>query len=168
MIESHNHAARDLNTHMLNSSDALQHASRVGPDILVFFRLLKCGLIGSFDADEDGLNISIGHEVHQFVIFRKIERRFCKKCKGVAVVLLILNDVSEHALDSLFIPDKVVIDNEHLVHVHPTQALQFREDLRARLKPRKPPKGDDNVTKFAGKGTSSGDLKTRVEVFIHF
>src|SRR5437016_1715963 len=167
VIEAHDHAARDLNARTLNSLDALQHGPFYGPDILIFLRLFEGGFIGGFDADEDGFNVRARHETHQFLVFGEIERRFRKEGKGVPVVLLILNDISEYAFDGLLIPDEIVIDDEHLVHVQPTQTIQFREDLRARLESREPPKGDDDVAKFAGEGTSPGYLQARIEIRVH-
>src|SRR4029077_20032154 len=119
------------------------------------------------DADEDGFNVGVGHEAHQLVVFGKVERRFRKEGKGVPVVLLILNDISEYAFDGLLIPDEIVIDDEHLVHVQPPQTVQFRENLRARLEAWEPSKGDDDVTKFAGEGTPPGNLQARVQILVH-
>ena len=129
IIEAENHPGPHLHPGVLDATDLLSDAAAT-TEVLKLLRFAQRVLIGAFDANEDDADIGCRHQLHQFVIVGEVNRRLGHERQREPVHPLPIDDVVEDSLDSAFVADKVVVNDEDDRQTRSAQRLKLGDNLR--------------------------------------
>ncbi len=97
---------------LLDAVYPLDQRSGAQAHVLGFLRFKQRGIVWTLYADEHALESGAAHEVHQFLIFGKIEGGLGEKNQRIAILLLPSDHISQNRFDGLLVADEIVVNHE--------------------------------------------------------
>ena len=168
VVETHDHAAPDLHAGVLDAVDLLeQRAARA--DVLELLGLAERLLVGALDADEDGDEVGLDHQLHQLGVVGQVDRRLGEEGQRVAVLAPARRSTSRRTgLDRLLVADQVVVDDEDDraslgARIASSSAMTCADGLD----PRAAAEGDDDVAELALERAAARELEAAEGVVPH-
>ena len=75
VVEADDHPAPDLQARVLDSADPVDDRPAFARTFWYFFVSRSDSSFGALDADEDGRDVRLDHQLHQLVVLGQVERR---------------------------------------------------------------------------------------------
>ncbi len=131
MVETHDHAAPDFHTGVLDTVDFFQQGSSRA-HVLIFLGFAERVLTGALDPDERGDEVGLDHQVHQLGVVGQVDRGFGEETQFIVISFLPRDHVAKDLLDRLLVADQVVIDDEDEVHARLFYRFELGDHLARR------------------------------------
>ena len=120
------------------------------------------------DADEDGEEAGLPHQLENLGLLGHVERRLAGELQRVAVLLLPGHEMGQHLLRGLAVGDEIVVDevDDGRVVGLADEGVELGQQLLGRLQPRLPAIERRNVAELAAIRAAGGELQRAEQVFL--
>jgi hypothetical protein len=139
--------------------DALDALDEVTTAVVELVTLCEAVFVRGLDADKDGVEPGLEHEVHELLVVGEVDGDLCVKGK-TGLALAPLDEGGEYLLlEALLVADKIVVDEkDRATPAEGKEAVEFGDDLVGGLCARAMAKERSDVAELAVIGAAAREL----------